>query len=802
MQNTQYRSQTADSRRVLELDKILEMLCAHAACEQTKQLIRETAPATNIREAQKLIDETAAAHSLANRFGNPGIYRVVDCRELIGRARRQAMLSMGELLSIASVLRSARLIVNWKRQAGSEATALDTLFEALDYDHTLESDICEAIISEEEISDQASPELYDIRRRIKNAHQRAREQLERITRSSTYQKYLQEQIITIRNGRFVVPVRSEHRQEIKGLVHDTSSSGATLFIEPMAVVELNNQIRELEAAQQHEINRILLEFSGRCAERGEMVLSDVEAIIALDAIFARARLADQMRASVPILTESGETELKRARHPLIEAKKIVPIDIRIGGEFDTLVITGPNTGGKTVALKTLGLFTLMARCGLMLPCADESRVCFYPSVLADIGDEQSIEQSLSTFSGHMTNIVGILERADENTLVLIDELGAGTDPVEGAALAVAIISQLRRQGAKIAATTHYAEIKMYALQTEGVENASCEFDVATLRPTYRLLIGVPGRSNAFAISGRLGLPVNVIDAAREQVSTENTQFEDVVSGLEASRQELEREKEIAERYRLEAEQLRHEAKNIRQELEKRYQKEMEQASERARSLVEQVRFQSGQIMEELEALKKEKDKQNFSGDVTEAKSTLRRKMRELERSAKPVSEHKAETYRLPRKLKSGDVVYLQDFGTEGTVISPPDDKDYLTVRAGILTTKVPVGSVRLVDDSKRRVTKDGGYVSTKQVSSQSDRDLSTEIDLRGMDTIEAMIELDRGIDAAVLSNIKMITAIHGKGTGALRKAVHQRLRGHKSVRTYRLGTFGEGESGVTIIELK
>ena len=802
MQKAQRCNQPADSRRVLELDKIFEMLCTHAVCEQTKQTIRQISPAETIREAQQLIDETAAAHSLANRFGNPGIYSVSSCDELIGRAKRQAMLSMGELLLIASVLRSARLMINWKRQSDSEETALDMLFQALDCDQTLESDISEAIISEEEISDQASPALYDIRRKIRNAHQRAREQLERITRSSTYQKYLQEQIITIRNGRFVVPVRSEYRQEIKGLVHDTSSSGATLFIEPMAVVELNNQIRELESAQQHEITRILLEFSGRCAERGDMILSNVETIIALDAIFARARLADQMRASVPILCENGETELKRARHPLIDSKQIVPIDIRIGGEFDTLVITGPNTGGKTVALKTLGLFTLMAQCGLMLPCADESRICFYPSVLADIGDEQSIEQSLSTFSGHMTNIVGILERANENTLVLIDELGAGTDPVEGAALAVAIISQLRRQGAKIAATTHYSEIKMYALQTAGVENASCEFDVATLRPTYRLLIGVPGRSNAFAISERLGLPVDVIDAARAQVSSENTRFEDVVSGLEAARQELEHEKEIAESYRLESEQLRREAKNIRHELEKRYEKEMEQASERARSLVEQVRFQSGQIMEELETLKKDKDKQSFSGDVTEAKATLRRRMKELDRAAAPVTQHRAETYRLPRQIKSGDVVYLQDFGTEGTVVLPPDDKNYLTVRAGILTTKVPLASVRLVDDKARRITKDGGSVSTKQARSQSMRDVATELDMRGMDTIEALMELDRGIDAAILSNVKTLTVIHGKGTGALRKAVHQRLRSHKSVRTYRLGVFGEGESGVTVVELK
>lgn len=788
-------------QRSLELDKILDMLAERCGCEDTKTMAREITPCGTYREAVRLLQCTADAHALSNRFGTPSIYGVRPCRDAVGRARAGGVLSMRELLDVGYILKTARSLIQWKRQSDEEETALDYIFSQLDSHKPLEEEISNAILSEDEIADHASPELADIRRKIRVAHQRARDQLDKMIRSTTTQKYLQEQIVTIRNGRFVVPVRAEYRNEIKGLVHDTSSSGATLFVEPMAVVEQNNAIRELESKERHEIDRILRELSAHVGESADLLLDNYDMILLLDLYFAKSRLADQMRASVPILTDMGETRLKKARHPLIAGEKIVPIDIHIGGEFGTLVITGPNTGGKTVALKTLGLLTCMAMCGLMLPVADESTVCYYGRVLADIGDEQSIEQSLSTFSGHMTNIVQILHEADAGTLVLIDELGAGTDPVEGAALAVAIIDELRRRGAKVAATTHYAEIKMYALQTEGVENASCEFDVATLRPTYRLLIGVPGRSNAFAISERLGLPGAVIEAAKAQVSHENARFEDVVSGLEETRQQLEREKAAAEHYKLEAANAKREAENIQQTLESRIETEMAKAREKARGIVEQVKFQSDQLLSELDALKKQKDRDDFSATVSDVKSTFRSYLRDLEDKADPVVKKKGPVYRLPRKLKRGDRVFISDFNAEGTVLKDQDNSGYVQVQTGILKTKVKTTSLRLVDDGKK-VTVDGGAVSARTVVSSAKGDTRPELDLRGMDSGEALLELERYIDGAVLSGLPSVTIIHGKGTGALRTAVQNRLRRHKSVKSFRLGAYGEGEAGVTIAELK
>lgn len=788
--------------KALELDKVLAMLAEHAACDETKQQILALTPAESFREAEQLILFTADTHKLTNKFGTPSIYGVKPCTDAVKRAKLGAMLGMRELLDVAYIFKTARGLLSWKKQAGSEETALDYLFSQLDANKGLEEDISNSILSEEEIADRASPALADIRRKMRTAGQKAREQLDKMTRSQTYQKYLQEQIVTIRNGRFVVPVKAEYRGEIKGLVHDTSSSGATLFIEPMAVVEQNNAIRELESQERHEINRILLELSARVGECADMLLSDYDIILELDLLFAKSKLADRLRATVPVLTQDGETNLRRARHPLIAGDKIMPIDIFLGGEFDTLVITGPNTGGKTVALKTLGLLTLMAMCGLMLPVADESQVRFYPKVLADIGDEQSIEQSLSTFSGHMTNIISILEQADAETLVLIDELGAGTDPVEGAALAVAIIAKLRGQGAKIAATTHYAEMKVYALQTDGVENGSCEFDVATLKPTYRLLIGVPGRSNAFAISERLGLPVSVIDSAKEQVSLENARFEDVVSGLETARQELEREKELAEHYRKQAEQARGGAEKLRESTETEAEKELQRAREKAKSIVEQVKFKSNQLLNELEDLKKQKDKADFSATVNDVKSSFRAYLRELEDEADPVTQKKTAAYKLPRPLKRGDTVFISDFGAEGTVLAPPDTQGYVQVQSGIMKTKIKLTALRLVDDSARKTTLNGGAVSTRAAVKAAKENATSEVDLRGLDSGEAVLELDRFIDTSVLSGIKTVTIIHGKGTGALRAAIGARLKRHRSVRTFRVGTYGEGENGVTIAELK
>ncbi|MCL2580745.1 MAG: endonuclease MutS2 [Oscillospiraceae bacterium] len=787
--------------KTLELDKILALLCEHTSCTDTKTLAKTLTPATSFRQASALLALTVEANGLSNRYGTPSI-ALPPCTELLERAKVGAALGLKELLDIARLLTTARTLQNWKRQTGGSAVgALDHLFEMLTSDKTLEDDLSAAILSEDELADRASPELYDIRRKIRGAHAKARDILDKITRSSTYAKFLQEQLVTMRGGRFVVPVRSEYKNEIKGLVHDTSSSGATLFIEPMSVVEQNNLIRELEGAERQEITRILYEFSGRVGEQADALLGGYEAIIELDLIFAKSRLADRMKASIPTLTESGPTHLKKARHPLIAEDKIVPIDVMVGGAFDTLVITGPNTGGKTVALKTLGLLSLMAYCGLMLPVADDSSVCFCTQVLSDIGDEQSIEQSLSTFSGHMTNIVSILEKADKQSLVLIDELGAGTDPVEGAALAVAIIDKLRKAGAKIAATTHYAEIKMYALQTPGVENASCEFDVATLRPTYRLLIGTPGRSNAFAISERLGLPTSVIEAAKEGVSRENARFEDVVSGLEQTRKQLEDEKELVEKYRKEAAEAREQAEKSQKSLEDQKELELRKAREEARSLVENVKFQSGRLLDELEALKKQKDKADFAASVADIRTTFKSYLGDLEKQADPITQRdKDDNYRLPRPLKSGDTVKLVEFGSQGTVISPPDANGYLQVQAGIIKTKVHQDNLRLIEDKK--TTLSGGAVSTKQAVKNVKRDATSSLDLRGMLSDEALIDLDQFLDSAILSGMTSVTIIHGKGTGALRKAVQQRLKQHKGVKSFRAGAYGEGDAGVTIAELK
>lgn len=789
--------------KALEFDKILELCSEHAICEQAKEMISQLQPHTTYQAACFALEQTGAANQMSVQYGNPGIVAVHPCEEPLKKASVGAMMSMKELLQIASLLRCTRNLITWRRQFENQQTVLDGIFEAFCANQTLEDDITRCILSEDEISDNASPELSDIRRKIRNANQKARDTLDKITRSSTHQKHLQEQIITIRNGRFVVPVRSEYRTEIPGLVHDTSASGATLFVEPISVVELNNDIRELERKQQEEINRILLSLSSMAAQNKDSLVSNYELIVELDVIFAKSKLADRMRATLPHFIEQGETVLKKARHPLIAKEQAVPIDIKIGGDFDTLVITGPNTGGKTVALKTLGLLTLMTQSGMMIPANDGSSICFKEKVLADIGDEQSIEQSLSTFSSHMTNIVTILEQAGPQSLVLIDELGAGTDPVEGAALAVAIIDQLRTRGAWVVATTHYAEIKVYALQTDGVENASCEFDLATLRPTYRLIIGTPGRSNAFAISQRLGLSDGIIAQAQELVSTENRRFEDVVSSLEQARQELEGEKEIAEKLRQEASLAKASAFEAQKAAESKAEKELLKAQEQSQSMLEQVRFQYQYVMSELDELKKRKDQEDFAKQLAAVQGDLRGVIREMEDSAQPViSKNKNDGYRLPRPLKRGDIVYLSDFGTEGTVTSLPDSKGYIRVQAGLLDTKVPMNTVKLAEKKNQKVTLNGGAVNTRKAVSAAREKASMEIDLRGYQREEAILELQQFLDSALLSGYHNVNIIHGKGTGALRKAVQDFLRGERHVKSYRLGLYGEGEDGVTVVELK
>ena len=649
--------------------------------------------------------------------------------------------------------------------------------------------------SQEEMADNASPQLATIRRKIRSASSRAREQLEKMVRSPVTQKYLQDPIITMRDGRFVVPVKAECRGDVPGLVHDTSSSGATVFVEPMAVVEANNEVRVLLSQEQAEMERILAELSAEAGNFASGIISGYKEAVELNLIFAKANLGYKMKATLPLVNDEGKIELKRARHPLIDKEKVVPTDIELGLHFDTLVITGPNTGGKTVSLKTVGLLTLMAMCGLLLPVADNSQISIFNHVLADIGDEQSIEQSLSTFSAHMTNIIKIFEQADASSLILLDELGAGTDPIEGAALAMSILEALRRKGTRIAATTHYAELKAYALQTEGVENACCEFDVTTLRPTYRLLIGVPGRSNAFAISLRLGMDPEIVEHARELVSSENTRFEDVVQSLETSRQRLEEERKEAQRQRLEAEEASRAAKERKDAIDAQADREMEEARRRASELIARTRGQIDAMLNEMEELKKQKNK----ALTAEQKAKLKSGLRALENEADPVRKKDEEAYVLPRPLKKGDPVLIYDIDKKGTVLQPPDkDGKTALVQAGIIQTRVPVSNLRLLNE--KPVKKPQGSV-TRSVNRANVR-AAMELDVRGQTSDEALMNVDQFIDSAVLAGINMLTIIHGKGTGALRAAVQQHLKRHPNVKSFRLGTFGEGEAGVTIVELK
>lgn len=790
--------------QAIELHKILERLAKLCGCEDSRELARAVEPERTLSDVRRLLQLTVDANTLTNRYSTPHIGPVLNCKGILKRSQIGARLSPRELLDVANVLRAIETIERWRDQLEGEPTSLEGLLDCVIALPTLQRSISDVILSEDEISDHASPELAEIRRKIRQAGNKAREVLDHMVRSATYQKYLQENIITQRDGRFVVPVKMEFRGEIKGLVHDTSASGATVFVEPLAVVEANNEIRILQNREQAEIDRILYALSAQVGGCADSISGSYDAIVELDLYFAKSRLADEMRATVPTINAEGMIDLKKARHPLIEKEKVVPIDLRLGDHFDTLVVTGPNTGGKTVAIKTLGLLQMMVQCGFMLPVADGSTLPVFEKLLVDIGDEQSIEQSLSTFSAHMTNIVRILDQADENSLVLLDELGAGTDPVEGAALAVAIIDRLRGQGAKVVATTHYAEIKMYALNTDGVENASCEFDVATLRPTYRLLIGVPGRSNAFAISERLGLPSEIIENAKEHVSHENARFEDVVSQLEATRQDLEKERDLAASQRVAAQRTSQEADELRKGMENERERELERARVQARSIVDQATFQAQKLLDELDALRKEKENADFAEMAAQAKVSFKANMRKLQDLADPVTKKNTEAFTHPRPLKRGDTVRLVSMNKEGTLLSAPDGQGFVTVQAGIIKTKVHQSEVRLVDMKGKRVSYQGGNpgYSSGGVTSKAVRQVKTELDLRGMMTDEAVMEVDRFIDACVLSGLTTVTLIHGKGTGALRAAVQQHLKRHRSVKTFRLGVYGEGESGVTVVELK
>ena len=787
------------SIRVLELPQLLERLSQKAVSEAAKERALRLTPSTDADDVRRLQDETDAARALIGLRGSPSFSGVKDVREALARAERGGMLNPRELLTIAGLLTNSRRVREYYEADQGEGTVLDRMFDSLHANRFLEDKITTSILSEDEIADAASPELADIRRHKRAASAKGRQILQKIISSPSYKSTLQEALITQRDGRFVVPVKADHRGDLPGLVHDISASGATLFVEPMGVVQANNELKELEVREEKEIDRILFALSAEAAGFESDILWDYDILVQLDLIFARGELSDEMNAMRPELRTDGSVSLRHARHPLLDPARAVPIDMELGRSFDTLVITGPNTGGKTVSLKTLGLLCLMAQCGLHLPCDDRSAVSVFTGVLADIGDEQSIEQSLSTFSAHMKNIVQILNEADGHSLILFDELGAGTDPVEGAALAIAIIQQARKRGAKVAATTHYAELKTFAMTTAGVENASCEFDVETLCPTYRLLIGIPGKSNAFAISRRLGLSEHVIESAKAQMDSESVRFEDVLTQLEQKRQQLEKEKEEIDRLYARREEDARKAREFRTQMEKARDNARTRGEAEAKRILAEARSAADETFRELDRLRREQKKLDAQ-QVNEQRANIMHGLREA-REAIGVRETAAEPIPKPsRPIRVGDLVEIPGTRRQAEVIA--DKGDSLTLRAGVLQMKVRRDEVRLIEEAERAAT-----AKKQSVSAPSQRMLRTaatarELDIRGMETLEAEPVVENYIDAAVMARLETVTIIHGKGTGALRKAVHELLRRNKSVKKFRLGNFGEGEAGVTVVELK
>lgn len=783
----------------LELDKILQMLSDTARSADAKEIALTINPQSDFFEVQRLLDETEAAYIFIAKFGAPGFSGLQNVNNAVTRAAAGATLSVGELLKIAQTIKTVREITVWHEKCAGMETALDDLFNSLYPNKYLEERITNAILSETEISDSASPELKDIRRKMRQLENKIREQLDSMLRSSHYSKFLRESIVTQRNGRFVIPVKNEYRSEVSGMVHDTSGSGATVFIEPQAVVDANNEIKVLQSKEKDEIERILSELSVMAGDFQDTIKISFDAATALDIIFAKAHLAYKMKASRPLLNADGEILLKKARHPLIDSKKVVPVDIRLGSDFDSLVITGANTGGKTVSIKTVGLLTAMAECGFMIPVSDNSKISVFKHILADIGDEQSIEQSLSTFSSHMTNIVDILNTADDESLVLIDELGAGTDPVEGAALAVAILENLRRNGAKIASTTHYSELKEYALKTDRVENGCCEFDVTSLKPTYRLLIGMPGRSNALAIAGRLGISENVIDFAKALISEEDTKFEDAVDSLETARKQLEDEKQALEKEKEKIEKDKERALKMLADNEEKIRKETERAKLEAERIVENARRAGNSLLLEIEQLKKEQAKQkNIEETARKAKRAMREQLDKIDSFSDSLSDD--EDYVLPRPLKIGDRVKIKSLGSEGEIISIDSKKNSVSVQSGFMKLKADIDDIRLLGEKKKTKQRSSGVRTVN--SSKVNAPALSSVDLRGKTVEEAMLDLDVFIDSVLRTGLNEITIIHGKGTGALRKGIHVYLRKHPNIRTFRIGTFGEGEEGVTIAELR
>lgn len=789
------------SQRTLELPAVLEMLAEECVCEKAGALARSLAPSADKNEIERRLGETDAAKKMMSVRGTPSVLSCKDVGASLQRADLGGALNTIELLDIAKVLQCARLVkayISAKDNVGS--TPIDYLFSALQLNKQLEESITTSIVGEDEIADSASAELTSIRRKKRAAAASARESLNKIISSPSYAKALQEQIITSRGGRFVVPVKAEYKNLINGLVHDTSASGATLFIEPMACVKANNQLKELESAEKKEIERILYLLSAKCAECSEQIITDYDIICRLDLIFAKAKLSYKLECDRAELSSDGKIVLNKARHPLIDPAKVVPITLDLADDIDTLIITGPNTGGKTVTLKTIGLFALMNQCGLHVPASFGTSLPVFSCVLADIGDEQSIEQSLSTFSAHMKNITEILEICDETSLLLFDELGAGTDPVEGAALAISIIEYARSKGAIIAATTHYAELKVYATNCDGIENASCEFNVETLCPTYKLLVGIPGKSNAFAIARRLGLDESIINDAGNRISTDSASFEATIERLEQSRTAFEKERAELNGKIKEAEEDRKKAARLRAELQVRLDKAGEKAKKEAEQIIKDAREEAEQVFKELDRMKREAEQNKSNEEINEERAALMKKLRNHENEIRSAAALPAEEKKSTRLPKIGDTVELLTMGgAKGTVTGISADGE-LTVTSGLITITVNTSDVYVGDQIPDTKKKDKA-ASGVQARLRNEAVVS-ELDLRGLDTSEAVLYTERFLDSSAMSKVKTVRIIHGKGTGALRSAVQNMLKRNKLVKSYRLGTFGEGESGVTIVELK
>ena len=779
----------------LELDQVLQLLSECAGSIGGKEACLRLYPTSDLEEVELLLQQTTAASDLCTRKGNPVFGDVTDVSASLERAERGGSLHPKELLRIAGILRCTRTVKGYVSE-DDPATVLDSLFRSLNPNKYLEDKIFGAILSEEEIADSASPALADIRRHMRIQSAKIRDSLQKVISSPAYSKFLREPIITIRQGRYVVPVKSECKNDVPGLVHDVSATGSTYFVEPMSAVNANNALRELELKEKKEIERILAELSAEAAGYRESIVLNYQMLVQLDVIFAKAKLAYRMNAWAPLMNDKGMVELRKARHPLIDAKTVVPISVRLGKDFDSMIITGPNTGGKTVTLKTIGLLTLMAECGLHVPAGDGSELSTFDAILADIGDEQSIAQSLSTFSSHMRTIVDVVEQCDDRTLVLFDELGAGTDPAEGAALATAIIEFCRKMGSRVVATTHYAELKLYAMRTKGVINASCEFDVETLRPTYRLLIGIPGKSNAFAISRKLGLSEQILKEADALVDKSDKDFEDVLSQLEQQRQQMESARQEAERLRQETEKIKQQSEQYHAELRKEREKAMEAARREAQTIIDDARTAANQAAEELKALRKQLADSADATGINQRQTQLRRSLNEAEEKLRG-SQPQKERPKPSRGILVGDTVELLKLGTKASVIAINKDGTY-QLQAGILKLSAKPDEIYLLEHEDPYQAKGGRPKhSGREMKLNA---MPTEVDLRGMDAVEAVCVLERYLDEAMRSNLPQVRIIHGKGTGTLRAAVHQALKRNKFVKKFRLGMYGEGEDGVTIAE--